>query len=148
MDRQDLGGLLGSYLGAHPRGKPSKLVLTCRPRTKARRRRAPAKPLRAAIPRTVCTGLSRLELGWRVHCSTWWDVLYGLQLASGMPLLLTHGGRNMGQCGHAGPAGDVEAVVQSREQASLGIGEAGGLLFLPPPFPLLIEKVLDSGIAE
>lgn len=65
-----------------------------------------------------------------------------------MPLLLTRGGRNMGQCGHAGPARDVEAVVWGREQASLGMGEAGGLPFFFPTFLLLIEKGMESSIAE
>lgn len=65
-----------------------------------------------------------------------------------MPLLLTRGGRNMGQCGHASPAGDVEAVVRGGEQASLGMGEAEGLPFLPFHFLLLIEKGMESSIAE
>ena len=50
-----------------------------------------------------------------------------------MPSLLTRGGRSMGQCRHTVPAGDVEAVVQGREQSFLGMGEVGGLLFLPLP---------------
>lgn len=36
-----------------------------------------------------------------------------------MPLLLTRVGGNMGQCGHAGPAGDVGAMLRGREQTSL-----------------------------
>lgn len=36
-----------------------------------------------------------------------------------MCLLLTRVGGNMGQCGHADPAGEVGAMLQGREQASL-----------------------------
>lgn len=44
-----------------------------------------------------------------------------------MPLLLTRVGGNMGQREHAGPAGDVGAMLQGREQASLWMGEASSL---------------------
>lgn len=65
-----------------------------------------------------------------------------------MPLLLTCRGGNMGQCGRIGPAGNVEVVVWGRKQTSLWMGETGGLLFLPLPFLLLIEKGLESSNAE
>lgn len=50
-----------------------------------------------------------------------------------MPLLRTHGGRNISHCGHDRPDGDVEGAAWGREQASLGMVETRGLLFLPPP---------------
>lgn len=64
-----------------------------------------------------------------------------------MPPLLTHAGRNMEQRGHADPAGVVGCGAWWAAGSS---GDGGGLLpAIPPsPFLLLIEKGMESSIAE